>query len=446
MSGFASEVVRILAVEDDPEEADLTRRFLEKRIDARVEITFDAAEVLPRLAAKSLEVDAAGYVIQDKNLPYTLVAAIENAMMKRSLKRVEEWFNMQQAITEAALNTLNEIFFAVDMRGTFIKWNKELSAATGYDDDEFCRMRLCDIMEPGDRERIKEQILGTGSEKTSVFDMTVVPRLGMKRVYEINARVFEASDGGTSGVSFLGHDVSESRHESEQLMRENEELDDFAQTVSHDLKRPLSAIMLAAETLRLILSTPCAPGTERPIDVVNEMTKIISDECTMASTMISSMLQLAEEGQVPVAIGPVDLCEVVDGVVEELRDASALEQLDVRVDADLGYVCADETHMYRLFANLIGNAVQHGSADTSPPVVEVMRVSVPEGFRGFLVRDHGRGIPEKLLPYIFRPFFKGSGEGTGIGLTTARKIVKIYGGDIRAYNDNGACFEFTLKD
>jgi len=43
-------------------------------------------------------------------------------------------------------------------------------------------------------------------------------------------------------------------------------------------------------------------------------------------------------------------------------------------------------------------------------------------------------------------FFKGKTGGTGVGLATAEKIVKIYGGEIRAYNDNGACLEFSIGD
>ncbi|MHB8894829.1 MAG: sensor histidine kinase [Candidatus Geothermincolia bacterium] len=484
-----SEVVRVLTVEDDPEEAELTRRFLEKRMNVLVEKAGDAATARrklatadfdvvlvdtvdmndlefglleeiaaldkgfavvvvtgkgdERLAAKSLEVGASGYVIKNNNMPQALVSAIENAIMDRSLKRAEALFNMQQAITEAALNTLNEIFFAVDLDGAFIKWNKELCAVTGYQDDDFCTMHLSDIMDPADNERVQRLTMRTGSVEASTFDMAIISRSGLRHSYEINARAFKATGDAVAGLVFLGHDVSETRRRSEMLARENEELDDFAQTVSHDLKRPLSAIMLAAETLKLILSTPCSPRTERPVDIVNEMTKIITDECEMASSMISSMLQLAEESQVSQRLSPVDLREVVESVVEELEDARTCERVEVRIDPDLGTVRADATHIYRLFANLIGNAVQHGA--TESPVIEVKKLASEEGVLCFLVRDNGPGIPEKLLPYIFRPFFKSGSGGTGLGLTTASKMLKIYGGTIRAYNDNGACFEFTLR-
>jgi len=69
-----------------------------------------------------------------------------------------------------------------------------------------------------------------------------------------------------------------------------------------------------------------------------------------------------------------------------------------------------------------------------------------EGLHRYLTRDNGSGIAPEYLGRIFLPFVKGKTGETGIGLTTVEKIVAVYGGEIRAYNDNGACFEFTLKD
>jgi signal transduction histidine kinase len=63
-----------------------------------------------------------------------------------------------------------------------------------------------------------------------------------------------------------------------------------------------------------------------------------------------------------------------------------------------------------------------------------------------LVRDNGSGIPPDLLGRLFIPFVKREGGGSGTGLAIVEKIVKIYNGSIRAYNDNGACFEFVLHD
>ncbi len=68
------------------------------------------------------------------------------------------------------------------------------------------------------------------------------------------------------------------------------------------------------------------------------------------------------------------------------------------------------------------------------------------GLHRYLLRDNGSGVRPEDLDEIFVPFFKGKTGETGIGLSTVVKIVKVYHGEIRAYVDNGSCFEFTLRD
>jgi signal transduction histidine kinase len=61
------------------------------------------------------------------------------------------------------------------------------------------------------------------------------------------------------------------------------------------------------------------------------------------------------------------------------------------------------------------------------------------------VCDNGVGIPEDEIDKVFIPFFKGAEGQTGIGLSIVEKIVKLYGGEILAFNDGGACFDFTIR-
>jgi signal transduction histidine kinase len=111
----------------------------------------------------------------------------------------------------------------------------------------------------------------------------------------------------------------------------------------------------------------------------------------------------------------------------------------------LGHVVGSPTHFYQLFSNLIRNCIKHCRSDR--PVLNVRRLEEAGiGVHRYLVRDNGEGIPEADLEDIFTPFFKGKSGGTGIGLATVEKIVNLYGGEVRAYNNNGACFEFTISD
>jgi signal transduction histidine kinase len=133
---------------------------------------------------------------------------------------------------------------------------------------------------------------------------------------------------------------------------------------------------------------------------------------------------------------------------------TALARLDAEISArnatitcqELPRAFGDPDRLTQVFEELIGNAVQHGDAQTP-------RVEITGSQRGdeclISVRDNGSGIPDTSLERIFRPFEKLSGEhraGTGMGLAIARMIVERHGGRLWAESvpGSGAAFLFTL--
>ena len=113
-------------------------------------------------------------------------------------------------------------------------------------------------------------------------------------------------------------------------------------------------------------------------------------------------------------------------------------------DEDLGFVKASPTHIYQLFSNLIKNAFEY--CDNDWPVIEVRSVGDSEGGHRYLVKDNGSGIPADIMDKVFVPFSRGDSGQTGIGLSIVERITRVYAGDVKAYNDLGACFEFLLRD
>ena len=105
---------------------------------------------------------------------------------------------------------------------------------------------------------------------------------------------------------------------------------------------------------------------------------------------------------------------------------------------------ASPTHIYQLFSNLIKNAFEY--CDSDSPIIEVRALDKANGEHRYLVRDNGSGIPADLIERIFIPFSRGSSGQTGIGLSIVDRITRVYAGDVKAYNDSGACFEFSLRD
>jgi signal transduction histidine kinase len=224
-------------------------------------------------------------------------------------------------------------------------------------------------------------------------------------------------------------------------LRANKELEGYAQTVSHDLKGPLTSTTLAATTLERIMKEKglVVEGSE-----VSELLAILEKNVWKSAALIDDLLALAEAGQTPETLEPVDISEVVRSVLEE--EKALLEDRGVQVSTNDGFGVAsmDPTHAYQVFSNLVSNAVKHN--DSENPEIHISRlVEARPGRLRYLVRDNGPGIPEEDMGDIFLPFHKEAGStGTGIGLSIVDKVVRRYGGEMRVYNDGGAGFEFTL--
>ena len=264
-------------------------------------------------------------------------------------------------------------------------------------------------------------------------------------VFPISLRAWLLKDDRGESVGMWGiiRDITERKRREEELRRINVELDGFAHTVSHDLKGPLSAIKAAGDTLVFLLDTK---QTDEVRSSEMQVAKIIGDGARRSAALIDDMLSLAEAGQEPEEVREVDVSDVVTRVLRERREAIVERGIRVTDFNGLGTLVANPTHVYQMFTNLIGNAIQHN--DSANPEIAVSYLGRDRrGSHRYLVRDNGSGIPSEDLDRVFVPFFKGRPTGeTGLGLSTVEKIAKVYGGSIRAYNEGGACFELVLND
>lgn len=223
------------------------------------------------------------------------------------------------------------------------------------------------------------------------------------------------------------------------LAAANEELAGYAHTVSHDLKGPITGIALSFGAMDVILKGPL---DEEARGRLNEIAEVGHSNTDRAGRLVSDLLFIAEAGR-PLDVEPVAVSEKLREVVEEQRRRIGEGRLRLEADDDLGSVLASPTQVYELFDNLVRNSVSY--SDTDDLVIRVKKLS-SNGKLRLLFRDNGAGIDSEVLPRVFDRFVKGPTGDTGLGLSIVRNIVEAYGGDIRAYNDDGACFEFELKD
>ena len=224
------------------------------------------------------------------------------------------------------------------------------------------------------------------------------------------------------------------------LKQSNEELERFAYICSHDMQEPVRMMNAYAGFLG-----DSAPGQ---LDEGNaRYVRYIQENARRMQTMIRDILTFSRVGREDIPLERVDTRQVFDEMVEEFADV--ITGSGARVTAgDLPVIETSPTLMRVLMQNLIGNALKFQDKASSP---EVSVSAKREGrFWRFDVRDNGIGVDTAFKDRIFTIFQrlhrKEDYPGTGIGLSTCRKFIRLVGGDIdvRSKPGEGSVFTFTL--
>jgi len=187
-------------------------------------------------------------------------------------------------------------------------------------------------------------------------------------------------------------------------------------SLAHDLKQPITAIMLTADTLNTYLDriTP---------EKATIMLKRITDATLGMSDWITSILLMAQvKSANEITLQPLDMLLLVNHVVESLEELFKKHDAKIILDSSLTaslIVEGESTWIAHIWANLISNACKYGG---SPPAITLAAIDLGDRIQ-FRIQDNGQGIPPEKLDLVFEPFMrldkhKPRLSGTGIGLTT----------------------------
>ena len=346
-----------------------------------------------------------------------------------------------RGLLESALDTLQDIFIVFNLDGSLVRWNRSGNKVTGYSDDEAASMNIEQFFPVSDLERVSKTIASGLEEGWASVEMNLVCKDGRSIPYEFYGMPLRDEEGNAVAVTAIGRDITQRKATEDKLRRANAELSGYAHTVAHDLKGPLTAAGSAIDMIKHMRERPL---TDDVLSKINEFLDIVGRSVDRTTSMTDKVLALAQAGQAPAINEPIDISNVVRSVLWEKQALLEERGARVSVEGDLGVADMDPTHAYQVFSNLISNAIKHN--DSENPEISISHPGEAEpGRLRYLVRDNGPGIPEGAEEDIFLPFHMGAGSiGTGIGLSIVHKVVRLYDGEIKAYNDGGACFEFTL--
>jgi signal transduction histidine kinase len=232
------------------------------------------------------------------------------------------------------------------------------------------------------------------------------------------------------------------RERTDELEAANAELEAFAFSVSHDLRSPLTVIVGAAEVLSEDHADQLPPQARQAVD------GILTSADRMAR-LINDLLRLSRLGRQPLSKRPVDIAALVGQVLDELREDDRQPPVEVRV-ARLCDASGDRALLQQVFVNLLSNAFKFTRGRPAPAVEVGCERRAGETI--YTVRDNGAGFDARAATDLFGAFRRFHNaqqfEGTGVGLSIARRIVERHGGRIWAESEpeRGATFHFSLPD
>jgi signal transduction histidine kinase len=201
-------------------------------------------------------------------------------------------------------------------------------------------------------------------------------------------------------------------------------LGEVAASLAHDVRTPLSVLKTSAQLL--------AAG-EVPASEQRDLARMVAAEVDRLNGVVSQLVDLARPR--PTRVAPQPVATLVEGAAAVLRPwaRSAAVELEVDVGASELRVRADRDQMQQVLLNVLHNAVQ---ASSKPGRVVVRGYPDPP-WVVIEVTDTGVGFAPEALGRAFSPFFTTKPEGTGLGLTIAKRIVEEQGGEVGARNLEG---------
>jgi len=217
---------------------------------------------------------------------------------------------------------------------------------------------------------------------------------------------------------------------------------DFVVNASHELKTPVGALALLAETV--------AEAADDP-EAVRRFAARMKVEADRLAVLVQDILQLSrvQVGESQEDFVPVDVRALVGEAVDRARTSASARDITIEVGGDPAVVLGDHDLLVTVVRNLLDNAVAYSEAGTRIGVGTTVREQ--EGVVEIVVVDQGIGIPPEALSRLFERFYRVDPArsrdtgGTGLGLSIVKHVVADHGGEVTVWSEPGRGSTFTVR-
>ena len=368
--------------------------------------------------------------------------------MLNEIDLVEQELKAQEREKKVLLDSLNELVIFVNPQLNIIWANKAaleymqislekavgiyFKATSGIDDPLSDNLQL-------------EQIFVTGNKKSGEF----TAKDG--RVWFIQAIPVTGEDGRIIGVMETCRDITE-RKAAEKLLQEkqiaeaaNRTKSEFLANMSHELRTPLNSIIGFSD---LLYEQAYGELSEKQLRSVGNISKSGKHLLNLINNILD--LSKVEAGKLELDYKEFELASklnMIKSLLSPIADRKSI-QIEIDMDSNLTYVCADEARFIQIMHNLVDNAIKFSYENGLVKIGARRKGDLVE----ITVKDTGIGIKAEDQDKLFKPFsqvdsfFSKQFQGTGLGLSLVKQIVSLHGGYVwfRSNPEEGTTFAFTI--
>ncbi len=358
-------------------------------------------------------------------------------------RRYREVIEAERQKYSSIIANMNLGLIEVDTDDKIIMVNHSLEKMSGYSKEELIGKKGKEMLLAPEH----HDIFSAETEKrfkgiSNSYEIKVHTKNGAVRYWLVSGAPNYNINGNVIGSIGIHLDITEFKNlqlQKENLLhkleKSNDELQEYAHVVSHDLKSPLRSINALVNWIKDDNQGNFSIDTQTNFDLIDatleKMEQLISDVLEYSSIVNDVEAQ-----------NHVDLNVVMEDIVTLLHFP---EHIEFKVVKNLPVIVADQVKIQQLFQNLISNAIHYN--DKEKGLIEVDFVDDIDQYT-FIVRDNGIGIDKEYHHKIFEIFqsLDKREDSTGIGLSIVKKIVDLYNGRIwlESKPGEGTSFYFTF--
>jgi PAS domain S-box-containing protein len=391
-----------------------------------------------------VDVTLHGSMMRDpEGTPLYYIAQVEDVTAR---KRAEHALRLSEAKFSGIVSIAADAIITVDRQQRITIFNEGAQQIFGYPKGDVIGTQLDRLIPERFRARHAEDFArfaeGTETARRMGERREVYGLRSDGREFPAEASISKVAVENENFFSVVLRDITDRKKVEEALHRAVAARDDVLRIVAHDLRNPLSTIMMEAQILE-------EPGLVTvPRDTLPSQTILRS--ARRMNQLIQDLLDVAlvEAGQLKVERTRLAPADVAREAVESQTTIASGAGIELRLEIEPGLrdVSGDHKRLLQVFENLIGNAIKF----SKPGDRIVVRASPErEGVR-FSVADTGPGIDVEALGHVFDPFWQAATRakklGAGLGLPVTKGIVEAHGGRIWVESElgRGTTFYFTV--